>query len=202
MGMAQLMFRRALAATALALAACATTTSSERDAPPPEGIKVYFPIAAGNSWAYEVVSDMGGGKKRTILSTAQITRADATSFDLKSGDDVSAYEIREDGFFKSKSGYYTLKDPVLAGSRWQIMDGRGDVLIRDVGVSVTLPPGTFEGCIVVVEEIFGDQRVEWTYAPNIGPVQMRVFLLEGGTPSLLLEGKLKAYQLAGTKNER
>jgi hypothetical protein len=175
--------------------ACAAAGPAKKDGEVSFSARDYFPAAVGNSWAYLVERP---DTKEPTLAVSQVTRADAASFELKSGDELSSYEIRADGIVKAKAQYYVLKDPLELGARWPILDGKGAVTVEALELVETVPAGRFAACLRIREELFGDQAIEWTYAPGVGPIRMRVFLLEGGAPALIADAQLKAYNIVVT----
>lgn len=188
-----------LAVAALTCLTACAASQPERAAPPaarPAGAR-YFPLERGTSWAYTVETNLEG-EQRSVLSTARIVESSAESFVLQTGDERARYTLRPDGIYKETSGYAILREPLELGARWSILDGKGEIRVEGAGATVATPAGTFEGCLVVVEEVFRDQRVEWTYAPEVGPVRMRVFLL-GDAPVLVADAVLRGFQRGATE---
>ena len=176
-------------------AACATSGSAVRTDTGPLPAASYFPLEPGSSWAYLVEQHQGDGRTTTVLATTQVIAGASNQFAVQSGDAISSYELRPDGIFKAASKYFVLKDPIKAGAKWPIFNDEGEVRVDATNVREEVPAGAFDGCVRVVEEIFDDQKVEWTYAPRVGPVRMRVFLLDGGPELLVIDSKLKAYRI-------
>jgi hypothetical protein len=67
-----------------------------------------------------------------------------------------------------------LKAPLEPGRAWTFERQRWRVVA--VGARVTVPAGTFEGCVVVEDEALeaGAHRGRVTYAPGVGPVVVEV----------------------------
>ena len=182
----------------LGLAVCLATscaTAAKAPAPPPEPLAAvaYYPVAKTNAWAHLVTNHATGADP--VLVTSRITDVQSDSFAVTSGAEEIRYERRADGIFKPKSGYYMIKDPVAVGTEWPMPEGAGHVRITDVTAEITVSASCQRGCVVVVEELPGQQRAEWTYAPRLGPIRMRVWDLSAQPPKLLVSGELKAYQV-------
>ncbi len=155
----------------------------------------YYPAEKGNAWAYMVTNHTGPTAGSQVLLTAQIIDSNETTFTIKSGKDPVTYERRAEGVFKPQSGYHLIKDPLTKGASWSIPGGMGTVTITGVDETVQVTAGKFMWCITVVEDIGGQQRAEWTYAPEVGPVRMRIYDLKGQEPTLQVSGELRGYQI-------
>lgn len=153
----------------------------------------YYPIGEGHAWAHDVTDHRLEGQG-PVLITSRMVEVDQRGFTIDSVRQRIRYELLEDGIFKPESRYHLLKDPIETGAGWAIPVG-GTVQITSTTEVVKVPAGTFDGCLVVVEELDQIHRVEWTYARGVGPVQMRVFDLRDGPPKLVIEGVLRSWAL-------
>jgi len=171
--------------------ACATTGPIDRG-PPAETAEDFYPIVVGNAWAHMVTSHDTG---ESILVTSRIAKVDPDGFVLSSGANNVSYARKPEGLFKPQSGYFILKNPIKEGASWKMRDVEGEVRIEMVSKTATVTAGKFKNCIQVVEEIPKSQKVVWTYAPGVGPVEMQVYSLEIDPPLLLISSDLKGYQV-------
>lgn len=178
----------------LVSSACATTTKKVQEKKAWTAVD-YYPVGVGNAWAYMVTNHGGPNAGSNVLLTTQMIDVTETTFTIKSGDEPITYERRPDGVFKPKSGYHMLKDPIAQGASWTIPGGMGTVTVTAVDEEVKVTAGKFMWCITVVEELGGIQRAEWTYAPEVGPVRMRIYDLKKGAPALVVSGELRGFQL-------
>ena len=171
--------------------ACATTQGRDKG-PPAEKAEDFYPIVEGNAWAHMLTSHDTGDK---ILVTSRIAKVDADGFVISSGANNVTYARKPEGLFKPQSGYFILKDPIAPQAQWDMRDNGGTVRIDAVAKTATVAAGKFKNCIFVTEEIPESQKVEWVYAPGVGPIQMKVYSLEIDPPLLLLSSELKGYQV-------
>lgn len=176
----------------LLAAACAGAQTNGVEASGPATARDYYPVRDGNAWAHQVVDHRIEGQG-PVLVTSRMTDVTAAQFTIDSIRERVTYHLVADGIFKPESRYHLLKDPIEAGARWEIPIG-GIVRIAKVGATVEVPAGKFDDCIVVIEVLGDIHKVEWTYARDVGPVQMLVYDLREGEPQLVIEGKLQAYR--------
>jgi hypothetical protein len=130
---------------------------------------LYYPLALGNSWTYQVI-DASGAHEDTI----QIVGRDGPWFI-----DDHRGKIRIDSEGVRDADRYLLRSPVLPGARWSAVDNlvvqRFEVTATDA--KVTTKAGGFAGCVLVRNEQplpknQGKLVTEWTYAPRVGLVQV------------------------------
>jgi hypothetical protein len=171
--------------------ACATTKSADQG-PPAETVEDFYPLVIGNAWAHSVVSH---DTDESILVTSRIAKVDPDGFVLTFGANNVSYARKPEGIFKPQSGYFILKNPIKTGASWKMRDTEGEVRIDMTAQTTTVTAGKFKNCIHVTEEIPGSQKVEWVYAPGVGPIRMRVYSLEIDPPLLLISSELKGYQV-------
>lgn len=183
--------------TFLALGACATTsTSGVEKRPEVSGTpaKDFYPLAVGNSWAYQVQQL---GAKDTI--EVKILKEDNGVFE-----DSTGAQLFTDAFGVRDQKRYLLRDPVDVGTEWSNVVSVSSVeryKIVATHISCDAPAGHFEDCAVVestnrVAE--GKALVnELTFAPKVGLVRISTLLLNGDQkiPQSTLE--LTKYTVAG-----
>jgi hypothetical protein len=130
----------------------------------------YYPLAVGNSWTYQV-TDASGKHEDTI----QIVGRDGPWFI-----DDHRGRLRVDSDGVRDADRYLLRAPIAASARWSAVENlvvqRFEVTSTDV--KVTTQDGAFSGCVVVrneqpLPEKQGKFVTEWTFAPGVGPVQIR-----------------------------
>jgi len=167
----------------LALASCVEPPHAS--APPPPAptarprvssgtaLERYLPLIDGQLYQYEFET---GDGQRGLLS-ARIQRADARrgAWLLPGGGNVFVYA--EDGVMSegSAAATYLLKAPLTVGNRWP--GAQGSVVdIRRLDVTVTVPAGTFSGCVETHEARGGDipRSVVATFCPDVGMVSRAV----------------------------
>ena len=153
----------------LALASC--KTAGTRDAPPaaPGGNPaIYYPLAVGNSWTYEYTP---GARRETI----QIVGRDGPWFV-----DDHRGRVRADAEGVRDPDQYLLHAPLTPGARWTAVQNLvvQHFTVTAVDATAQTRAGEFSGCVVVRNESplpqgAGKFVTEWTYAPNVGLVQVR-----------------------------
>jgi len=151
------------------LAACKTAPT--RDAPAQSaGLDpaLYYPLAMGNSWTYEFTP--GGGRE-----TIQIVGRDGPWFL-----DDHRGRFRVDGEGVRDADQYLLHSPLTPGAQWTAVQNlvvqHFEVIANDADAKTRA--GSFSNCVVVRNEAplpkgAGKFVTEWTYAPNVGLVQLR-----------------------------
>ena len=130
---------------------------------------LYYPLALGNSWTYQV-TDASGAHEDTI----QIVGRDGPWFI-----DDHRGRIRVDSEGVRDADRYLLRSPLEPGARWSAVDNlvvqRFEFTATDA--KVTTKAGGFSGCVAVRNEQplpknQGKLVTEWTYAPRVGLVQL------------------------------
>jgi hypothetical protein len=170
--------RLSLALAAVALVACkgaqpkASTESaasgSEASAAGADPA-IYYPLAVGNSWTYQV-TDPSGVHEDTI----RIVGRDGPWFI-----DDHRGRIRVDPEGVRDGDRYLLHAPLRASARWSAVDNlvvqRFEITAMDAKVDTKA--GGFSGCVIVRNEQplpknQGKLVTEWTYAPKVGLVEL------------------------------
>jgi len=157
---------RALAVLLL-LCACKSGPPPAPQGAASEDATRYYPLAVGNSWTY---AQKGSNRQETI----QIVGRDGPWF---IDDHRGRLRYERDGV--RDADRYLLRTPLQAGAKWTAVENlvvqRFEVTSME-GNAVT-QAGTFTHCAVVRNEQplpknGGAFVTEWTYAPNVGLVQL------------------------------
>lgn len=173
------MHRLVITASALALAACSASPSpSNADTfiEPPTGAKDvssntdverFFPLVDGTVYSYRTETEEGDQG----MLIARVHRVDATHGELRYPTGRKRFVFTPDGVALESNLNYVLKGPIQVGTRFTGQNG-GQAQIVDVGVTMTVKAGTFDGCLRVVEERRGDRpaRYSTVFCPTIGVV--------------------------------
>jgi hypothetical protein len=129
-----------------------------------------YPLDAGWKWAYDV--EKAG---QPILAVYSVIQRQGDTAVLQAGEERITYLVLPDGIARRgpdkdlPQGDYLLHSPIRAGARWPIAGGTATVV--SVGQTVTVPAGTYQGCVVVEESRSEPTRlVRTTYAPGTGPI--------------------------------
>ncbi|MEO0324921.1 MAG: hypothetical protein AAF447_18300 [Myxococcota bacterium] len=179
-------------ALGLAFTACGGASSGGATTPSgPPDVAGLYPLAEGNVWSYDAVSDAGNH-----LSILRVTSVAGDRITLESDRVPFVYERRPEGLFFPGANVWVLKAPLAVGARWPSRSGR-TARIAAMDLSVEVRAGTFTRC-VRVEEDGGPQglRIATTYCPGVGPVRIESELateLTGETVRVVAE--LLGHQL-------
>jgi hypothetical protein len=150
----------------LALLACACKSAPQPAAGAGEDATRYYPLAVGNSWTYLA---RGSDKPETIQI---VGRDGAWFFD----DHRGRLRYEKDGV--RDADRYLLRTPLATGAKWSAVENLVVQKFEVIGMdaSAVTQAGTFTRCAVVRNEqplkAGGKFVTEWTYAPNVGLVQL------------------------------
>jgi hypothetical protein len=129
---------------------------------------LYYPLTLGNSWTYEYTP---GARRETI----QIVGRDGPWFL-----DDHRGRVRIDSEGVRDADQYLLHAPLTAGAHWTAVQNLvvQHFTVTSIDATVKTRAGTFSNCVVVRNESplpqnAGKFVTEWTYAPNVGLVQVR-----------------------------
>jgi hypothetical protein len=178
----------------VALAGCGAATANHRGAfqwTPDVKPGVYFPLAVGTAWSYDVTDDATGEK---ILLVNRVDTREGPRATLFTGADPLIYEDQGDSLVRMPSGTIALKTPIQAGTTWEIPGGKAMILA--INARVDAIAGSYGSC-VSVEETNEERRVVTTYAPNVGPVEVKVFARGPAGERLDRRGILRSFHAAG-----
>jgi len=183
--------RTALVA-ALALVACAHR-------PPAPAVSLapadYFPLAVGNTWTF---LDRSAGDAAAARRTVRIVQRDGQGYFV----DDQRGALRADPDCLHDRKRRLLCRPIEAGKSWLSVVGPSTTeryQIAGVGEAVTVPAGSFEGCVRVRSQVRAgklDQVAELTYAPGVGLVKLETFVVVDGVAHPQIRGELESYRIA------
>ena len=130
----------------------------------------YFPLQNGFVYGYRTRSERGDEG----LLTTRAVRSDATHGELRypSGK-VRRFAYEPDAVRDVASNATVLQTPIADGTSYRGEHG-GQATMTVLTVPVTVPAGSFSGCMRVVEERRGDRplRVTTTFCPDVGIVAL------------------------------
>src|SRR5437870_686598 len=152
---------------------------------------VYFPLAVGTAWSYDVVDDSTGEK---ILLVNRVDTLDGQRATLFTGSDPLVYEDRGNEIVRMPSGAVVMKTPIAAGTAWDIPGGKAKILAIDAKADTMAQ--SYAAC-VSVEETTDERRVVTTYAPHVGPVKVEVYARGPAGERLDRRGILRSFHAAG-----
>ena len=189
-----------LVAVAFAVAAvgCATTSSgSSGEAQKASEANDYYPLSPGWKWAYEVQEDGAHASGITFRSVVERT---LDTVILDTGGEQKLLSVTREGIAQkegARHGDFFLKNPIALGNEWSVTGGRAR--IAAVGQTVTVPAGTYGGCVVVETLRSEPSRVERTaFAPGIGPVSIDVEIQDQGRFVPALRARLRGVTKPGS----
>ncbi|MBL8957417.1 MAG: hypothetical protein JNK82_41975 [Myxococcaceae bacterium] len=172
--------------------ACATTGKGQAAQVSP--VAEYYPLAVGNTWAYEGTM-LGGPAKFDI----HILSEDQGRFT-----DSQQNVLRVDGFGIRDEKRYLLRTPLEVGTKWNnvvSISSYEQYSIIEAGQACDAPAGAFKGC-VVVESRNKDEGsrllvATLTFAPRVGLVRIETVLEENGKRIPQSRIELVKYELKG-----
>jgi hypothetical protein len=184
---------RPLLAAVLVLAACA----GARPAPVPRSSSPadYFPLAVGNTWTF---LDRSPQQPQPSRRTVRIVSRDRNGYYL----DDQRGALRADPDCLHDRARRLLCRPIAPGSTWiSVVSASATERYEIAGVeeSVTVPAGTFRGCVRVRSQLRAggvEQVAELTYAPGVGPVLLQTFAVVKGVATPQVRGELETYRVA------
>jgi hypothetical protein len=166
-------------AGALGPAGCASSGVADTPVVPaaPLAAVDYYPLQAGWKWSYDIEKD-----GQHILSFYSVMERIGDSVIVQAGEDRLLYAITPQGIARREGavlGDFLLKDPIATGASWPVAQGKAQIV--SIRQSLTVPAGTYAGCVVVEETRSEPNRiVRTTYAPGVGPVQVELQVQDGG----------------------
>lgn len=148
-----------------------------------EGVERYFPLGDGYVYTYETTDEAGNPQDMLLLRVRRLGPAHAQ---LHTASGIRELRITPDAIQRQGSGF-VLRAPLRAGSTWE-GDNGGTTRVDAADVRVTVPAGSFEGCLRTVEEIgaSGRGRITTVYCEDVGIAQMRVEQWEGAEHAVKL----------------
>ncbi len=154
----------------------------------------YFPLAVGNTWTF---LDRSPQQAEPVRRTVRIVARDAQGYFV----DDSRGALRADPDCLHDRARRLLCAPIRPGATWSSVVGPSATeryQIAAAGETVTVPAGTFQGCVRVRSQIRAgkvDAVAELTYAPNVGPVRLETFAVVDGVAVPQVRGELESYHL-------
>jgi hypothetical protein len=154
----------------------------------------FFPLEVGNSWTF---LDHSPQQARASHHTVRIIRRDADGYFV----DDQRGALRADGDCLHDRSRRLLCRPIEPGSAWtSVVSPSVTERYRIVGVdeTVTVPAGTFDGCVRVRSQTRSagiEQVAELTYAPGVGLVRIETFTLLDGVTTPQVRGELESYRV-------
>jgi hypothetical protein len=128
------------------------------------GVERFFPLRDDTVFAYETSSD--SGEKGLLVLEVRRRRPEAA--ELIVAGRVQPLTIDETGI-RHATGGWILKEPLALGARWK--GDFGDVQVTALDRRVTVPAGTFDGCVETVEVISSsayEKRTTTAFCPDVG----------------------------------
>ncbi len=131
-----------------------------------------LPLPDGHVFAYATADEVTGTRGMFVT---RVRRGPAGRVTLTTGARARSLVVRPDGVARDPGGAYLLRAPLTAGASWAGDDG-ARVTVRDADARVTVPAGSFVGCVVTVEERGGDapRRTTTTFCPDVGIAALEV----------------------------
>jgi hypothetical protein len=170
-------------------AGAAPTTAPRADG---RGPGDFFPLAVGRRWTFLDRSPQAPGAARR---TVTIVSRDAQGYYL----DDQRGALRVDGDCLQDRSRRLLCAPIAVGHGWTSVVGPSATEryeIVGVGEKVTVPAGTFDGCVRVRSQLRAagvENIAELTYAPGVGPVRLETFAVVKGEAVPQVRGELESY---------
>jgi hypothetical protein len=145
----------------------------------------YFPLVDGHIYSYATMTETG--EPGALVLTAR--RASPTYGELRVSARARRFAYAPEGVVNADTGAFLLKAPLVPGSSWPGEHG-GVTRVDAADLVVTVPAGSFTGCVRTVEERRGDVPVRYTtvFCPDIG-----VVALEVASGMSLERAELKSY---------
>ena len=186
---------RPILALTLALAACARAPATPAARPPASPSPAdYFPLAVGNTWTF---LDRSAPQAQPSRRTVRIVGRDREGYYL---DDQRGALRADPDCLRDRARRLHCR-PIAPGSAWlSVVSPSATERYEIAGVdeSVTVPAGTFRGCVRVRSQLRAgavDQVAELTYAPGVGPVLLQTFAVVKGVATPQVRGELETYRI-------
>lgn len=162
------MKRACLLLPLIATLSCGGSQPHPKDAARVAGVERFFPLVDGTIYTYQSVTDHGPD-----MFMVRVRRVGPDTAQLLTGSSVRSLSIKADSIHRAGGGF-VLQAPLSKGSSWR--GDRGTVRILEDDHQVTVPAGSFKGCLLTVEEIGGDARgrISTSFCPEVGIVRMIV----------------------------
>jgi hypothetical protein len=150
----------------------------------------FFPTQEGKIWRYKTVHSTHGNAKLTLTSLPkrELNQKQTTPFKFEfiaNNGRVISYIVyvasEPDGIYqfaierpigsaiKTYPPIYYVRNPIKVGANWK--NEVGSAIIKGVDEKVTVPAGTFIGCVEVMTTFSKQKKIEW-FAPGVGSVKI------------------------------
>ena len=156
----------------------------------------FFPLAVGHRWTFLDRSPQAAEPSRR---TVTILSRDPQGYYL----DDQRGALRADHDCLQDRARRLLCAPIEVGRTWTSVVGPSVTEryeIAGVEEMVTVPAGTFRGCVRVRSQVRAagvEQVAELTYAPGVGPVRLETFAVVNGVANPQVHGELESYSVGG-----
>ena len=135
-------------------------------------VEKLFPLVDGNTYSYETVTLDDRASSTPGILVARVHRASPTSGELRLPRETRHIEYAADGVValgQNGARGYVLQAPLAVGKQW-LSERGGMTRVTAVDVKVTVPAGTYSGCVTTEELRNGDAPMilNTTYCPDIG----------------------------------
>jgi hypothetical protein len=130
----------------------------------------FFPLVDRHIYTYQTVRGSAG---RPEMFMVRVRRPSPEKAELHTGSRTRSLTLGDD-FIRRDDGGFVLRAPLGKGASWR--GDRGDVRVVDAASRVSVPAGTYEGCVRTVEEVGGDARgtITTEFCPEVGIALMTV----------------------------
>jgi hypothetical protein len=178
---------------ALVACACAGAPTLPPPSAPPTPAD-FFPLAVGNSWTF---LDRSAQQPTAAHHTIRIVKRDSDGYFV----DDQQNAIRADDDCLHDRERRLLCRPIQAGTAWSSVVSPSVTeryRIAGTGEKVTVPAGTFTGCVRVRSQarVSGvEQIAELTYAPGVGLIRLETFSVTDGVAAPQIRGELESFRL-------
>ena len=161
-----------VSAALLSLVSCGGTTATRPTERGPLTARSLYPLGEGFAWSYDI--DTGDADMHLTISRVVSVRGDIVEVSNGVDDLPIRYELRRNGIFSLNSDVWLLRDPIRVGAEWESARG-ATARVTSIDRHVVTPAETFDHCVLVVES-GGEfpRRIETTYCPGVGPVEIDV----------------------------
>jgi len=188
---------RFLVAAVLAMASCGCSTTGDLYSASQQSfysILDYYPLGVGAAWVYQVhiegkdepatmqvlVSGLSGDKnsERQVYLLSILDESLPPEIRI---DEPVSYEVRNtEGIYCLKCEGFLLKAPINIGNEWPTGQGQTSAKykITSTDTTVDVEGKSIHKCLAIeLIDLPHGRRVEFFYAPNVGPVLVRYFHL-------------------------
>lgn len=145
--------------------------SAVEDVTARSSVERFLPLKHDTVYSYDAYTPGQATPDRLIL---QVERHSAARANLRSGNVIRRVVFEPEGV-KLVSGGYLLRAPLKLGANWA--GPAGSVRVSDVDQVITVPAGTFSGCIETSETAGGGalrRLIVTSYCPDVGIVRFSV----------------------------